>query len=459
MAKNIKKVKEHQKKNGEKSKSSKDKNKLKTKNSKSKNNSHIKIVKEKVGITKRKWVEKNDSTGEKKTYTKGKITEEEEKKIEKALCQYAYDKNFTNEQLLSLITEKLKNDNKIWPVIAECLPNRSVQSIHNFCHRKYHPNNYKGVWTAQEEKDLLTLVKEHGKKWTLIAEKMERTPVNVKDKYKELGGENKNLITKDINLIKILKLLKAIRNYLVDDKDYNKYDFFRYIYKFSNNVDEKYGNVFKLIKDENDNKKTKFLIDSSLKEDTSNIIIKNTLKKIINLDKLSSIVEDKIEIAWSIISNKIEFYSVDTCRNVFRKVLNIFNIESISAKKKDLLLVNKIIDLDYENLEDINWEYIKAKRKSIENKERIDELIRHFDPFGIKQFKDILLIIKQELENELNGKVKNKNNESDNESTVSNEEEDEDEDEIEFKKEINRRNKNNIIKIFEKFKLKKGVLL
>jgi hypothetical protein len=112
-------------------------------------------------------------------------------------------------------------------------------------------------------------------------------------------------------------------------------------------------------------------------------------------------VEDKIEIAWSIISNKIEFYSVDTCRNVFRKVLNIFNIESISAKKKDLLLVNKIIDLDYENLEDINWEYIKAKRKSIENKERIDELIRHFDPFGIKQFKDILLIIKQELENEL----------------------------------------------------------
>ena len=42
---------------------------------------------------------------------------------------------------------------------------------------------------------------------------------------------------------------------------------------------------------------------------------------------------------------------------------------------------------------------------------------------------------------------------------MSNEEENEDEDEIEFKKEINRRNKNNIIKIFEKFKLKKGVLL
>jgi hypothetical protein len=163
MAKDIKKVKEHKKKkNGEKKKS--DKDKLKSKNKKSKKNSHIKIVKEKVGTTKRKWVEKNEETGKKKEYIKGKITEDEEKKIENALCQYAYENNYSNDQLLSLITEKLTNDNKIWPKIAECLPNRSVQSIHNFCHRKYHPNNYKGVWSSQEEKDLLNLVKEHGKK-------------------------------------------------------------------------------------------------------------------------------------------------------------------------------------------------------------------------------------------------------------------------------------------------------
>ena len=289
MAKDIKKVKEHK---NEISKSSK--NNKESKNKKSKNNSHIKIVKEKIGVNKRKWIEKNEKTGEKRQYKKGKITEEEEKKIEKALCEYAYEQNYTNDQLLSLITEKLQNNNKIWPVIAECLPNRSVQSIHNFCHRKYHPNNYKGLWTSQEEKDLLTLVKEHGKKWTLIAEKMERTPVNVKDKYKELGGENTNSITKDITLIKILKLLKAIRNYLVDNEKNEKYDFFRYVYKFSDDVDLKYGNVFKLIKDEN-NEKTKFLIDSLLKDDTSNIIIKNTLKNIIKVDKLSSLVEDKVE--------------------------------------------------------------------------------------------------------------------------------------------------------------------
>ena len=441
MAKDFKKVKEYNKKINDKSKTSNNKSKNKI----SKTNTHTKIVKEKIGVSKRKWIEKNEQTGEKKTYIKGKITEEEERKIEESLCHYAYENNFSNEQLLSLITEKMKNDSKVWPIIAECLPNRSVQSIHNLCHRKYHPNNYKGIWTTQEEKDLITLVKEHGKKWTLIAEKMERTPVNVKDKYKELGGENKNLVTKDFTLIKALKLLKAIRNYLVDDLEDDKYNFFKYIYRFNNNVDEKYGNVFKLVKDENGNKK--FLIDSSLKDDTSYIIIKNILKKIIDSEKLSSLVEEKVEIAWSIISKTIEFYSVDTCRNMFKKILNIFDIESITAKKKDLLLVNRILDLDYENIDEINWEYIKAKRKSDENKERIEELLRNFDPFGIKQFKDVLQKIKEELETELeNIEKKDKNDE--NES---------DEDEREFKNEINRRNKNNIIKIFQRYKLKKGV--
>ena len=163
---------------------------------------NAKDEKEKTSL-KRKWNEKDTTTGEKKSFIKGKITEEESKKIERALCEYAFEKRLTDEELLSIITEKLTNNNKIWPIISECLPNRTVQSIHNFCHRKYHPNNYKGFWTSQEEKDLINLVKEHGKKWVLIASKMDRTSINVKDKYKELGEENYKNITKDITLIKI----------------------------------------------------------------------------------------------------------------------------------------------------------------------------------------------------------------------------------------------------------------
>ena len=447
MAKNLKQIKNVKK---EKEKNSAKKEKISKK--KEKKNPKVKVVKEKVGSAKRKWIEKNEKTGEKKAYVKGRITEEEEKKIEKSICQYAYDNDFTEEQLLSLITEKLNNDNKVWPVIAECLPNRSVQSIHNFCHRKYHPNNYKGIWTTEEENDLITLVKEHGKKWTLIAAKLERTPVNVKDKYKELGGDHNKMVTKDMTLIKVLKLLKAIRNFLTDDNKDNKYDFFKYIYKFANNVDIKYDNVFKLVKDDDNSENTKFLIDSSLKDDTSRIIIKNALKKILDMPKLSALIEDKVEIPWGTISAQIGFFSVDTCRNVFKKILNFFDIESVYGKKKDLLLVNRILDLDYENFDDVDWDYIKAKRKPNENKERMEQLMRNFDPFGIKQFKDVLLKIKEELENELMDKKKKKE-----EHDSGSEGGEVDEDEAEFKNEINRRYKNNIIKIFQRFKLKKGV--
>jgi hypothetical protein len=121
----------------------------------------------------------------------------------------------------------------------------------------------------------------------------------------------------------------------------------------------------------------------------------------------------------------------------------MFNIESISAKKKDLCLVNRILDLDYETFEEINWDYIKAKRKPMENKERMEELLKNFDPFGIKNFKDVLIKIKEELEFELNNKANKKK--------------EEDEEEKEFNEEINQRNKNNIIKIYKRFKLKKGI--
>ena len=427
MAKDVKSSKKHHSRSHSKSK------KIETtkKKSKIKNNS-IKIVKESISH-KRKWNEVDDKTNSPKKFKIGKFSPEEEKKIEKALCQYAYEKSYTNDELLSLITDKLENNTKkIWPIIAECLPDRSVQSVHNFCHRKYHPNNYQGFWSKEEEKNLINLVKEHGKKWTLIASKLDRTPTNVKDKYKELGSDNYNNNTKDICLIKILKLLKAINNFIDDEK----YHIFNCVYKFKDDIDKKYDNIFKFKKHEN-----KFYIDSSIKNENSEVIIKNILKRILNMENLSKIIEEKIEIPWSLIANKLEFYSVDTCRNIFKKIIGIFAIESISEKKKNLQMINKIMDLDYENIDEINWDYIRVKRKTEENKVKLNELIKNFDPYGTKNFSEVLDKIKEELEKEFE-KKEGKNNGND----------EEDDDEREFKEELRKRDKNNIIKIYEKYK-------
>ena len=58
------------------------------------------------------------------------------------------------------------------------------------CRRKFNPSNYHGNWTKEEEKMLEGLVSVHGRSWKTIAEKLtemgarERTPGNVKDKFK-----------------------------------------------------------------------------------------------------------------------------------------------------------------------------------------------------------------------------------------------------------------------------------
>ncbi len=78
------------------------------------------------------------------------------KKIKDALCYYAFENNLEESEIINIITEKQsKNSKSIWPKIAECLPDRSVQSIHNFCHRSFNPYNYKGNWSDEEVMKLI----------------------------------------------------------------------------------------------------------------------------------------------------------------------------------------------------------------------------------------------------------------------------------------------------------------
>ena len=64
------------------------------------------------------------------------------------------------------MTEEMKG---AWCKVAECLPNRKVQSIHNLCKRKFNPNNYQGKWSQQEEKYLVKLIEERGHSWNDIS--------------------------------------------------------------------------------------------------------------------------------------------------------------------------------------------------------------------------------------------------------------------------------------------------
>lgn len=107
---------------------------------------------------KRVWNDYKD----RKDIVKGKFTEQEIKIIVDSLCSYIQDNNFGEDTLVGLIqlskeqmTEEMKG---AWCKISESLPNRSVQSIHNLCKRKFNPNNYQGKWSHEEEEYLKELI-------------------------------------------------------------------------------------------------------------------------------------------------------------------------------------------------------------------------------------------------------------------------------------------------------------
>ena len=72
-----------------------------------------------------------------------------------ALCEYCHLNGLGKTGLIDMCTKAAKElgqeNQRGWCTVAECLPDRSVQSIHNFSRRKFNPHNYGGKWTDSEE--------------------------------------------------------------------------------------------------------------------------------------------------------------------------------------------------------------------------------------------------------------------------------------------------------------------
>jgi hypothetical protein len=290
---------------------------------------------------KRKWIENKNNSN----FKKGKFTLEEEENIKNALCEYGYKNNLSTEELEKLITEK-QTSKKIWTKIAELIPNRTVNSIHSFCHRKFNPFNYKGKWTKKNEEKLLQLVWEKGKKWTEMAKIFERTPINCRDKYKSLGGDFYIAVQKKAKLKLDLKLLKAVENYLNDNNYICK--LLNNEYKFVDNIYLKYNEYYHFDNDI-------IFIDNDVKDSNDKTTNKKILTQIININDLKKIQNERIPLSWKIISSKILCYSEDSCKNNWQKILNFF--------LKKIFVVIKIGNKKKMNIKEIYQNFLNYKRK------------------------------------------------------------------------------------------------
>ena len=116
-----------------------------------------------LDVAKRTW---NDGKNRKEKLSRGQFDEKEVKTLMNSICNYIAINDKTEEDLIALCSKSKEDLNSelkgAWCVIAEALPNRSVQSCHNFCRRKFNPNNYNGKWSKLEEEFMLDHIKETG---------------------------------------------------------------------------------------------------------------------------------------------------------------------------------------------------------------------------------------------------------------------------------------------------------
>lgn len=130
-----------------------------------------------------------------------------------------------------------------------------------------------------------------------------------------------------------------------------------YKYKFSENLEANKDILWEVNK-----KKGKMVIDSSLKETKSRVIVKNFLNKLLNLENLDKYInEEKKEISWSIISEKIKIYSQDDLKNYWAKLLKDLNLDKKCMISQDMKMINYIHRNGFESIDEINFSKIKNK--------------------------------------------------------------------------------------------------
>ena len=161
-------------------------------------------------MIKRSWDDHKE-----RSIKKGQFSSSEIKKLENKITSYCSENSIQKEKFYEIITNPKKKDKSlrgIWPIISECLYNRSVRSIKSFCERKYNINNYKGKWSKDDISKLQEYIKKIGYKWVEIGDLMNRTSFNVRDKWKEIGEKNFFNRKKNWSFKETLKFIRLIED-------------------------------------------------------------------------------------------------------------------------------------------------------------------------------------------------------------------------------------------------------
>lgn len=116
--------------------------------------------------------------------TTGKFSAAESQTVKTAIEDYCNSHGVTPSRLCSDSDNRTDHLRGAWMDIAQKLPHRTVQSVYRHGLRLMHPFK-RGAWSEDETNELLLLVTIHGKKWSEIQSKLNRSADSCRDKHRE----------------------------------------------------------------------------------------------------------------------------------------------------------------------------------------------------------------------------------------------------------------------------------
>ena len=100
----------------------------------------------------------------------------------------------------------------MWQGMYEIMPHRKKTAIQRFCRRRFHNFEVRGAWTQEDDDALNRAVKEKGKSWVAVGQIMNRSPEDVRDRWRNYHVNAQSRNKEHWTDLEIAKLAFAVRD-------------------------------------------------------------------------------------------------------------------------------------------------------------------------------------------------------------------------------------------------------
>ncbi|KAB8293347.1 hypothetical protein EYC80_007669 [Monilinia laxa] len=115
----------------------------------------------------------------------GRLDEKETARIADAVELYRSDNGLEQSAVNSIIQgNALTDGKKFWDFMKIEVPDVPKRNLQSWCRRNFHNYAARGVWTTEQDEELMQLFNKMPKKWTLIGAELNRLPDDCRDRWR-----------------------------------------------------------------------------------------------------------------------------------------------------------------------------------------------------------------------------------------------------------------------------------